>query len=460
MSAIRVSHADFAALAIRHALYPLWAVKNRSHRLQFLASLEKSQYWPRNTLIEQQWLAFKRIATHAFETCPYYQKKFREAGMSPADLRSREDIDSVPTITKEEIQEHRDEMVSSHYRVDSLIRDMTGGSTGSPMQFYYDKDRQDSRVAATLRHNRWAGWSIGDRAAVLWGAPQDTKTSGALKDRVRDWILDRRLILDASCLDEAAMSKFAAKLVRFQPTVLQAYSNTLGLFAQYVKAEKVKGISPHGIVCSAEVLTEENRRLIEETFGCPVYNRYGSREFAVIASECSVHDGMHINAENLLVEVISNSMSSIEEDGEIVITDLQNFAMPMLRYRIRDIGRIKRNSCTCSRGLPLMDLSGGRTTDFLTATNGGKVSGIVVATYVITNLPGVRQIQFVQSERGSVTVNLVKGREWSLQSLDELTTRVHRYLGDDMQLQVMYRDNISREKSGKYRFSISTLPGQ
>src|SRR5262249_51893036 len=149
-----------------------------------------------------------------------------------------------------------------------------------------------------------------------------------LKDRIRTWIQERRLILDASALSEAAMAGFARALISYQPAVLLAYANTLGLFARYVQAEKIEGIRPQGIICSAEVLTKENRQLIENVFGCPVFNRYGSREFAMIASECEAHEGLHINAENLLVEVVSDGRSCSDEDGEIVITDLRNFAMP------------------------------------------------------------------------------------------------------------------------------------
>jgi len=397
------------------------------------------------------------MVTHAFDTCPYYRKKFREAGITPGDLRSRVDIDSVPTITKEEIQEHRDEMVSTQYSMKSLIPDMTGGSTGSPMQFYYDKERLDSRVGATLRHNRWAGWEIGDRAAILWGAPQDTKVSGKLKDRIRSWIQERRLILDASALSEAAMANFARDLVRYRPTILQAYSNTLGLFARYIQTQKIEGIRPQGIICSAEVLTEDNRRLIEETFGCSVYNRYGCREFAVIASECDAHQGLHINAENLLVEVVNNGRSCIDEDGEIVISDLRNFAMPMIRYRIRDVGRIRQAPCVCSRGLPMMQLAAGRVTDFLVAMNGDKVSGIVIATYVITNLQGIRQIQFIQNQLGSLTVNLVKASDWTEKTLIELMARIRQYLGEDIRLEIKFRDQIPPQQSGKYQFSISRV---
>lgn len=449
--------ADPSALLIRHVLYPLWALKNGSSRLRYSSELEKSQYWPTNKLVDQQWTLFKAMVAHAFDTCPYYRQKFRKAGITPGDLRSRVDIDNVPTITKEEIQEHRDEMVSTKYSMKSLITDMTGGSTGSPMQFYYDKDRLDSRVGATLRHNRWAGWEIGDRAAILWGAPQDTKVSGKLKDRMRSWVQERRLILDASALSEAAMANFARDLIRYRPTILQAYSNTLGLFARYIQDQKLKGIRPHGIICSAEVLSEDNRLLIEETFGCSVYNRYGCREFAVIASECDAHEGLHINAENLLVEVVNNGRSCIDEDGEIVISDLRNFAMPMIRYRIKDVGRIKQASCVCSRGLPLMQLAGGRVTDFLVATNGEKVSGIVIATYVITNLQGIRQIQFIQNEIGSLTINLVKAPDWTTATMTELMARIRRYLGEDIRLKAEFKNQIPLERSGKYQFSISKL---
>ena len=451
---------DLTALAIRHVFYPLWVAKNRSLRLRYMAQLEKSQYWSRERLIEHQWSSFRRIFTHAYETCAYYHHKFRQAGITPADLRSSKDIQMVPMTTKEEIQENRDRMISSHYSKENLIQDMTGGSTGTPLQFYYDRDRLDSREAATLRHDRWAGWDIGGRRALLWGAPQDTKVSGLFRSRVRDQILARRLILDASSLDEASMSQFAKDLIRYQPATILAYANTLGLFAGYLQAENITGISPTAIISSAEVLTQENRRLIEKTFGCPVYDRYGSREFAVIASECSIHSGLHINAENLLLEVVTDRGPVIGDNGEIVITDLSNLAMPMIRYRIRDMGHLMEETCQCSRGLPLLKLSAGRVTDFLVATNGKRVSGIVVATYVVTNISGIRQVQFVQHEGGSVTVNLVKGHDWSAQTMDKLKDRIRKFLGSEMQIEIAFRDRIPQERSGKYRFAISTLASQ
>lgn len=265
-------------------------------------------------------------------------------------------------------------------------------------------------------------------------------------------------MLDASAVDEEAMASFTTALRRYRPRILQAYSNTLGLYARYLQSRGVDDIRPQGIVCSAEVLTAENRRLIEETFGCPVFDRYGCREFAVIASECEAHDGMHVNAENLLVEVLVDDHSRSDQDGQIVVTDLRNLAMPLIRYRIKDVGRMLTRACTCPRKLPLMAISGGRSTDFLLATNGDIVSGIVIATYVTTNIPGVGQIQFVQDSPTSIKIRLVKGLGWSAATVAQLRAKASHYLGTDMRFEFEFCTVIPSEKSGKYRFSICNIP--
>jgi len=355
------------------------------------------------------------------------------------------------------VQEESTRMISSDYRDTDLIKDMTGGSTGSPMTFYYDRCRLDSRNAAMIRHDRWSGWNIGDKVGILWGATRDRQFYAGLKDRLRNLLLQRHLLLDASSFDEALLAQFAKRLAEYQPKIILAYAGMLGTFAEYVKSAGIDGIKPKAVITSAEILFPEKRRTIEETFQCPVLNRYGCREFSVIASECIHRRGMHINAENLLVEVLPNGCYGQRGEGEIVVMDLKNYAIPMIRYRIKDVGTLLPGTCECRRGLPLMTVSGGRVTDFLTATNGRKVSGVVIATYVITNVPGIKQVQFVQTERRKTTIKLVKGREWNGHSLEVLRRRAGDYLGEEMQLDVVFEEVIPSETSGKYRFSISSV---
>jgi phenylacetate-CoA ligase len=131
--------------------------------------------------------------------------------------------------------------------------------------------------------------------------------------------------------------------------------------------------------------------------------------------------------------------------------------MPMIRYRTRDAGALLPGVCDCGRGLPLLNLTGGRVTEFLTALGGQKVSGIVLATYAVTSIPGVRQIQFVQDRAERVRARVVRRAEWSADSAMTLVGKVRGFLGDAMTVDIEFVDEIPLEASGKYRFSISTL---
>jgi len=448
---------DPTALLIRRVLFPAWVRKNASTRIAYLEQFERSQFLSADALRELQWTQFSAMLRHAYDHCAFYRKKLSSIGMEPEDVRSMDDIARVPTISKEDIQASLQELIADNH-TGLLHKDMTGGSTGSPMIFYYSEDRRDSRAAATIRHNRWTGWDIGAKVAVLWGSARDLAPRPTVKARVRDWILDRRLVLDASALDEARMQAFYERLCQDRTQFILAYANTLALFARFLRDKGLQPPRPRAIICSAEVLTDDNRTLIEQTFGCRVFNRYGSREFSVIASECDRHQAMHVNAENLLVEVMSrNGAADASGEGEIVVTDLKNFAMPLIRYRTKDVGVLMPQACECGRGLPLLDVRGGRVTEFLTGTGGQKVSGIVLATYVITNVPGVQQIQFVQQRPGAVTVRLVRRPGWSDESRTTLVSRLQTFLGREMRIDLEFVDQIPLEPSGKYRFSISAL---
>jgi phenylacetate-CoA ligase len=450
---------DPAAILIRRALFPAWVRKNRSARLRYLRDLEETQFLSRDELRSLQWTRFKTVLDHAHRHCAFYRRRLQAHGIEPGDIRTFDDVRSLPVTTKADIQENLEELIAEPYRGRTLLKDMTGGSTGSPMVFYYDEDRRDSRTAAALRHDRWTGWNIGDRIAVLWGAPRDVARQGRWQTRVRDWVIQRSLVLDASRIDESTMAAFSTRLQEYRPRFVLAYANTLALFARFVRDSGTTPMHPQAVICSGEFLTEENRALIESTFGCKVFNRYGSREFSVIASECHVHQGMHVSAENLLVEVVADGNSGPGIEGEIIVTDLRNLAMPMIRYRTMDVGALREGVCACGRGLPLLDLTGGRVTDFLTAMSGARVSGIVMATYGITNIQGVRQVQFVQQRRGAVTARIARGPQWTDESLRTLVERVKGLLGHEMSVEPEFVDHIPLEASGKYRFSVSRLAG-
>jgi phenylacetate-CoA ligase len=445
--------------AVRHVFLPLslWRA-GETAQLRYLREFERTQFLAPDELRELQWRRLRALLEHSYLQCPFYAERFRRAGVTPGDLRRLEDLRALPPLEKHDIQEHGEAMVARGWPVEDLIRNQTGGSTGTPVTFYLGRDRKCSRAAATLRHNRWAGWRVGDRSAVIWGAPLD-RPADTWRSRLRGWLLREPLWLDTANLTEEAMLGFHRELHRYRPRVVLAYARAAVLFARFLKARGLAAYRPFSLVTSAEVLEPGERALLEEVFGCSVFNRYGCREVSVVASECPAHSGLHVMAEGLYLEIETPAGPAAPgEMGSILVTDMLNHAMPLVRYRIGDLGAWAAGPCPCGRGLPRLERVAGRVTDFLVGCDGRLVSGVYLATYVVAHRPSLGQVQIRQDRAGAVVWRLRPGRHFHLlEDLEYLRAATRRFLGEQAAVDSEVVDDLPAEPSGKFLFSRSTV---
>lgn len=451
---------DWYALVVKHVVHPLWALKDGERHLSILKDLERRQYLSPDDLARHQMERLRLLVRHAHATCPYYRELFQAHGIEALNINSFEDFRKIPLLKKEDIQRHKDRMTSTQYRVDELVPDKTGGSTGKPIHYFRDAFRRDMQKAAAIRHDRWARQDIGDKIAVIWGHRGDLSGMKKLKSRIRNKVLDRLLILDASSVTDEKLGGFIKDLERFRPAGYLGYANALYQLALYAQENGLR--FPPGaksVIASAEVLQKHERDLIEQMFQTPVFDRYGCREFGPIASQCECLTGMHIAADYLYVEFLNDGNEPVEfgEQGHIVVTDLYNLGMPFIRYRIEDVGTPLAGRCRCGRTLPLMGSLAGRVTDFLITPEGVKVSGASVTIALIANVPGLAQAQFIQHEKGSLTMKVVRRDAFNDDSLRFLHEELPKYFGPSMKVDIEYVDAIPPEPSGKFRFSICTI---
>lgn len=427
-------------------------------QLRYLREYERTQFLSADELRALQWQRLRTLLRHAYTECPFYRARFDRAGLTPDDLRGLEDLRALPILEKRDMQEQGGDMVARNWPRGDLIANQTGGSTGAPVSFYLSKARKCSRAAATLRHNRWAGWRVGDRAAVIWGAPRD-RPPDTWRARLRGALLREPLWLDTANVTEASLTEFHTALLRYQPRIIQAYARSAVLFARYVHAQGLTPHRPHGLITSAEVLEADERRLLEDVFGCPVFNRYGCREVSVIASECPAHSGLHVMAEGLYLEIETpRGRAAPGEMGTILVTDLLNHAMPLIRYRIGDLGAWAAGECSCGRGLPRLERVAGRVTDFLVGCDGRLVSGVYLATYVVAQRPSLGQVQIHQHQAGTVTYRIKPGRDFNRESdIAYLQQETRRYLGAEAKIDSEVVEELPAEPSGKFLFSRSTV---
>ena len=444
---------------IRNIFFPLslWRAGELA-QLRYLREYERSQFLSADEIRALQWQRLRTLLNHAYAQCPFYRTRFDRAGLTPGDLRGLEDLRALPILEKRDIQEQGGDMVAQNWPRGDLIANQTGGSTGTPVSFFLSKARKCSRAAATLRHNRWAGWRVGDRAAVIWGALRD-RPPDTWRARLRGALLSEPLWLDTANVTEASLVEFHTALLRYRPRIIQAYARSAVLFARYLQARGLTPHRPHGLVTSAEVLEADERRLLEDVFGCPIFNRYGCREVSVVASECPAHSGLHVMAEGLYLEIETpQGAAAAGEMGSILVTDLLNHAMPLIRYRIGDLGAWAAGACPCGRGLPRLERVAGRVTDFLVGCDGRLVSGVYLATYVVAQRPSLGQVQILQQKAGAVTYRIKPGRDFHHErDLEYLRTTTRRYLGAEARIDSEVVEELPAEPSGKFLFSRSSV---
>jgi len=444
---------------LQNVLFPVDAYRAGKGKLfPYLREFEASQHLPPDEIRRLNWQRFKVILHHAYHNIPYYRKSFDALGVTPEDVQSESDLLRLPILEKRQVQDHLDELVVPDWPKDQLVLDQTGGSTGTPVRYYCSFDRRISREAATWRHNRWAGWEVCDKAAALWGASRDLVPPQRGLSRIRSFFLDRLILFNTAVFNESDALAFNERLKAYRPRCILGYANALVVFALMLKEKNVTAYSPFSIVSSAEMLPPENRKIIEEVFGCRVFNRYGSRETSVIASECDRHEGLHLMAEGLHVELVADGRHAKPgEPGEIVVTDLLNLPMPLVRYRIGDMARWSDKPCSCGRGLPMLAELSGRVTDFLVTDDGSLCSGASLTALVVAYRPTLKQIQIVQERQGEILFRIASGRNNPVpdDDLDFIRAKSAIYLGKGTKVEFEFVDEIPKTASGKSLFSIS-----
>jgi phenylacetate-coenzyme A ligase PaaK-like adenylate-forming protein len=422
------------------------------HYMEHRRFMEKSQWWSPEQMREFQWSALRKLLAHVFDSVPYYRRKYADAGIRLEDLRSWEDFRRLPVLTREEIRDHREELCSTTY-TGKLLPHATGGSSGSPTRFYRTYESYDWRMAAKDRVYNWSGWRLGERSIYLWGAAVGhVPRLHAWKTKTREAI-DRQLIFNTFSQSEALWRRIYAAAIKFRPKLAVGYVSSLEQFAAFLRATKQTIPSVRCVIAAAEPLFPRVRQDIESGFFAPIFNTYGSREFMSIAGECEYHHGLHINAENLVVETQDPSS---DEPSEILVTDLHNYGMPFLRYAIGDLGMMSGGACPCGRGLPRLNSIEGRVLDALRSADGRIIPGEFFP-HVLKEVPEILQYRVEQKSEDRIVISAVLAHSLSARSHTLLETEILKVFGPKTHWEILPVSEIPVLVSGKRRVTVGMV---
>ncbi len=351
-------------------IYPVYRGLRGDELLPMLEELERTQWLAADEILELQWRKLRNLLVSAATFVPYYRELFAGIGVDAGSFDTIEDFRKIPLLTRERMRDAGGGIITE----DPLRKGfpgVRGGSTKETLGLFSDLSAAPLRRANTLRGYRWAGVDVGERQAYLWGIDPEDSLKERLRNGFKNYCNNVRYLSTFDMSDET-LRRYAGALRRYRPHILIGYPSALELFVLYCERAGERGLRPRAIVASGGMLLDRQRERIEDYFSCPLFDRYGIREFGDIAHECEKHGGMHLFADLFHVEVLDEEGNPVKpgERGELVVTDLHNYYMPFIRYRTGDRAIQTDRTCSCGRGLPLLERIEYRPSDAIPAPSG------------------------------------------------------------------------------------------
>lgn len=431
--------------------YELW---NRK-AIRYYHELQKQQYLSIDELENINWQKRKSLISYACNKVPYYKKRFKSIGLNPEDIVHPEDYCKVPLLTKDDIRENFDQMISEEAGPGTLRLSTTGGSTGEPLKIMFDK-----RVPLESLGWRHRGW---------WGVPPGLNEASVIR-RTRERRIDNlvnnilwwptvRVKLDASSMKIQDVEAFLKRFNRVRPKLIWGYVGAIDHVASFIEENSYNVIPPKAIWVTSSPLSEVQRKRIEKSFRAPVYEQYGCGEVFSISAQCIRREALHIFYDARFIEFIDDSGCSqpVGNIGDIAITDLENYFFPIIRYVNGDMGRALPGKCPCGINLPIMDKVRGRRTDLIKLPNGTCLAEGV--TTIFDNFPdAVKAFQVRQA--GDYSIKLLYVPNPDADKLSEVLEKVYNKLLESTESQVpitLEAVGAIPHDRGKLRYVISEL---
>lgn len=421
-----------------------------------LKELNRTQWLSGEELRALQWEKLRALFEHSYRNVPFYRSRFDQMGLHPGDIRTFQDYSKLPPLTKDEVRFNQAGLLdpSTRRRVEKC---RSGGTLGIPLTLVRDSLASAFARAAQARAFGWSGIRMGDKQVRIWGVPLDP--AAARRDRRKDFLLNR-IRLSTFDLTERSVRAYFEAMRRFGGRYIYGIPSVLFTICRILRDLGLDGrdLRMHRVVCTSETLYPHQRAFIQEIFGCPILNEYGCSEMGPVALECP-EGGMHLSMENLLVEFVDRGAGP--DHAEILLTNLNSFSMPLLRYAIGDTGRLLDRRCPCGRQLGVMDFDAGRVLSVLTAADGHFIAGSVfcyIAFDIIMKHGGIKDFRVVQKARDAMEITLVKDATFRDEILEMFTVRIREKFGAAMRIDYRFVPEIPPEKSGKRLFVSSEIP--
>ena len=422
-----------------------------------LSFLEHNQGLSRRDLEAMQQEKLAELLEHAWRTVPYYRRIFDQRGLRPQDIQSTSDLAKLPLLNRASLLSNQDELLSSAADAKTLQINYSSGSTGQRARFLQDKNFRLWMRAHQLRTYSWCSdWRPCERFTLLWGS-EIYWSSKTIHDKLFNLISNRRE-LNTFRLSPDQLTRFVDYLRGFDPVLISSYTNALHLVARELDEREIRLPGLRAVQATSEPFPPAIRNRVSAVFQCEVFDKYGSRETNIVSHECPTHDGMLIQTENVVVEVIDDDGTPCApgNTGRVVLTTLNNRSMPLIRYETSDLAALLPGESRGGFKFPRMSPVAGRQQDLIITPQGHYVDAYFFS-YLLMRFEEIAWFQVVQSEPERLLLRIVSPKGIASDRIDEIAKRVKAHTGYPFALDFEFLPAMPQSATGKFRLCVSNL---
>jgi len=421
--------------------------------------LMKDQWKPYEEQKKEQERQLRNMLNFCYEYVPYYHNLFNNVNIIPDDIKTIEDLEKMPILTKETIKKNWEEFKPINLNKIGYYNRSTGGSTGTPFKYRITKYERFLDGATIYKGWGHAGYELGDKMVFLGGTSIGVGTMQTpfkkLEKKIHETVRNIKM-LSSFDMSEEDMRQYVKIINSFRPLYLYGYASALHFFSKWIEEQDISIHQPNGIFTTAEKLFPHMRTGMIDVFGCDVYDTYGLNDGGVHAFECSEHSGLHIATERSIMEVVDENGGQLENgEGRILATSLYNYAMPFIRYDTGDLGYITDDVCGCGRESKLLKEVVGRQQEMLETPEGKYIHGEFF-THIFWEIDGVKEFQVAQDRLDTIVIKIVPEADFDEKQLDTIREIV-RERSEGWNVEFKFVDAIERTGAGKYKFIINNI---
>lgn len=427
-----------------NGVYPVSDVLFHTHVSKWYSAIGKMLVWTPERVLAWQTDRMKALVADAYQYSPYYRRLFDSLTLKPEDIQSLQDLEKIPPLTKDIIREHYDEILLQgkpglHYRHTS-----TGGSTGNPTRYVKDNDSWGFDNAFNFRMWKQTGYRLGDRFLALGSSSLFPTTKRSVLHDLYYGIRGK-IPFNAMNLSAERLAECVDLIRRKGIHYIYGYASSIFLLAKYVEENHLESsIRIKACFPTSEILTDTYRSTMERVFGCVVSDMYGAHDGGIVA-HC-IKGGYKVGY-NCIVQIEDSS-----DSGPALLTDVISTAFPFIRYKLGDELTLGEGYSSFYNGQVLAGVLG-RTSDVIELENGRVLTG--PGFTVLFSKLDVQGYRIYKSGINEITVEIVKGKNFTEEQEKLMVDTMHKHAGDDCSIRVKYADKLQNRVNGKNLFFLS-----